>query len=441
MTAASMMRSRFPVLLALVLVLIAAGGLGGCASAEEGGRVTILGPWAGAEERPVRQMLEIFEQRSGIQVDYIGTAAVDQVLQSAVQQGSPPDVAVLPSLGDVARYRAELKPLDGMVGEEWVDDYSRQWRHLATAGMDALYAVPMKANLKGLVWFNRQHPPRQVPRTFDELTALGRETATSGATPWCIGVSAQSTSGWPGTDWIENILLHQSGMDVYEQWASGQLSWTSPEVVQAWTTWGQVVAGPGQVRGGSTAALLTEFGDAARPMFADEPGCLMEHQASFMAGFYSGYDGNPRRGTDFDFFPFPTFGAPDADTTGQPRAVAADMASVFNDTPQSRALLRFLVSEQAQRQWPAAAFFSASGGVSAADYDPFDLRIATELTGAAPLCFDASDLMPASMRGAFYRAVLEYLSDPGSLDVLLGELDQVRGGITRDHWLTAACGR
>jgi alpha-glucoside transport system substrate-binding protein len=121
--------------------------------------------------------------------------------------------------------------------------------------------------------------------------------------------------------------------------------------------------------------------------------------------------------------------------------VAADMASMFNDTPEARALIRFLVSEQAQRQWPAASLYSASAGASAADQDPFDQRIAGELTGPAPLCFDASDLMPTTMRGAFYRAVLEYLSDPGRLDVLLGELDLVRAGIAGDQWLTIACGR
>lgn len=442
-----MVTKRLPAL--LVLVLVAHVGLGGCASPAEGRRVTILGPWVGPEAAPVDRMRAEFEQRTGIETVYIGSSAVDQVLQSAVQQGSPPDIAVLPGPGEAARYRQALagtgfgpKPLDGIVQEDWAEDYSAQWRALATAGMPELLAVPAKVNLKGMVWFPTQSPPARVPRTFEELTALGREVAAGGATPWCMGVSAQSTSGWPGTDWIESILLHRSGMDVYQQWATGALPWTSPEVRGAWTTWGQVVAEPGQVRGGPTAALLTEFGDAARPMFAHEPGCRMEHQASFMTGFYAGYgerdDDHPQPGTDFDFFLFPPFGAPPADPAQQPRAVAADMASMFNHTPEAEAFVRFLVSEEAQRHWPAATMFSASRGVT--EYDPFDRRIAAELTGEAPLCFDASDLMPAAVRGAFYRAVLEYLSDPGRLDFLLGELERVRTEVEADHWLTVACG-
>jgi alpha-glucoside transport system substrate-binding protein len=437
MMAVLMFRSRFSVLLVLALVLIGGGGLAGCAGSAGAGRVSILGSWSGAEEEQFRHVLETFEQQYGIQVDYIGSAAVDQVLQAGVQKGTPPDIAILPNLGDVARYRDELTALD----ESIVGEYSPQWRELAKAGMDRLYAIPVQANLKGLVWFNREHPLPREPRTFEELIALGRDIAAGGATPWCMGVAAQATSGWPGTDWIENILLRQSGMDAYQQWAAGQLPWTSPQVRAAWTTWGQVVTEPGQVRGGSTAALHTEFGDAARPMFADEAGCLMEHQASLISSFYSGYDETPQRGTDFDYFPFPPFSGAHADTTGDPREVSADMASMFNDTPEARELIRFLASAEAQEQWPATNAFSASTAVPVDVYDPVGERIAADLTGAAPLCFDASDLMPTTMRGAFYRAALEYLADPGQLDLLLGELDQIRTAIPADQWLTVACGR
>jgi alpha-glucoside transport system substrate-binding protein len=117
------------------------------------------------------------------------------------------------------------------------------------------------------------------------------------------------------------------------------------------------------------------------------------------------------------------------------------MASMFNDTPEARELIRFLASAEAQKQWPETNAFSASTAVPADVYDPVGERIAADLTGAAPLCFDASDVMPTTMRGAFYRAVLEYLADPGQLDLLLGELDQIRTTIPGDQWLTVACGR
>ncbi len=437
-----MFRNRPLAFVVVVVAVAACAGLCGCAAAGAAPHVSILGPWpeGGSELKQLDSVLTAFEQDNDVVVDYTGSSAVAQVLQSDVQKGTPPDIAILPSPADMARYQDELTPLDDIVAAEWTS-YGSQWRDLSQAGLPHLYAVPIRAHLKGLVWYNPEHPPAPVPRTFAELSALSDELVAAGRTPWCLGVAAGTTSGWPGTDWIEDILLRQSGVDAYQQWVAGRLPWRSPEVRQAWTTWADLVTRQGQVFGGPAAALLTDYRDAARPMFAERPGCLMEHQASFMPGFYSGYDHHPVAGEDFDFFPLPPFtGSPvDADTL--PRTVSADLAIVFNPTDQATALIRFLVSRSAQEKWPAARAVSASSQVPATDYDPVGRRIAAVLTGTAPLCFDGSDLMPATMRGAFYRAVLEYLSDPGELDVLLAELDEVRTGMTGDPWLTVACGQ
>jgi hypothetical protein len=53
-----------------------------------------------------------------------------------------------------------------------------------------------------------------------------RQTAATGTTPWCLGVESVAASGWVGTDWIENILLRQSGAKKYDDWYNGKLSWT-----------------------------------------------------------------------------------------------------------------------------------------------------------------------------------------------------------------------
>jgi alpha-glucoside transport system substrate-binding protein len=440
---------RTPAKRLVAAALVACAVLAGCATATDAPHVSILGPWpeGGAEAEQFHAALAAFERENHLKVDYTGSSAVAQVLQSEVQQGTPPDIAVLPSPGDVARYQHELTPLDvatrkkpnGIVGPSWTREYSRQWQQLARVGLPRLYAVPIKANLKGLVWFNRNHPPDPVPRTFAELSTLSGTLVAAGQTPWCLGVAGQTTSGWPGTDWIEDILLKQSGVDSYQQWVAGRLPWRSAQVRSAWTTWGDLVTGPGQVLGGPKAALLTDFSDAARPMFAARPGCLMEHQASFMSGFYAGYDQKPVPGKDFDFFPLPPVEA--GTNAAAARPVSADLAGMFNDSPPAEALVSFLVSRSAQEEWPAVRAFSANKQVPATGYDALGKRVAADLTGPAPLCFDGSDLMPVIMRGAFYRAVLEYLADPSGLDTVLTELDQVRTGLAEDQWLTTACAR
>lgn len=442
-------RPRFRRLVALAIALMSFAhlSLSACTTGGSDEPLSVLASWTGDEETAFRSVLKGFTDETGIRVDYTGNRGLDQVLLTDVQNGRPPDVAVLPSLGELARYirSGDVQPVDGILGDRPTDSYSAQWLQLLQAGTDKLYAVPVKADLKSIVWYNPAAFPYERPTTWGELAAIGEDLRAKGKTPWCVGMGATTASGFPGTDWIEDILLHQSGPDVYQQWAAGNLAWTSPEVRQAWTTWGEIVAQPGFVRGGPTAALLTEFSDAGKSMFANPPGCSLEHQASFIMGGYrnhAGPDGNLLQpGTGFDFFPFPAF---DANAAGAaPTEVSADLAAMFQPSENARRLMTYLASERGQAVWPRlGSAFSVNKKLLEQNVytDPVSREIAETLTSMGILCFDASDLMPAKMSDAFFSAVLEYIADPGRLDGLLDSLENVRTGIQPDDWLDVPCG-
>ena len=97
--------------------------------------------------------------------------------------------------------------------------------------------------------------------------------------PWCLGVESGAASGWPGTDWIEDIVLRQAGPDVYQQWYQGKVKWTDAAIKTAWTTFGDVVKNS---FGGSATVNSTNFANAGDPLFKTPPGCMFLHQASFI---------------------------------------------------------------------------------------------------------------------------------------------------------------
>jgi len=433
------------VVLSLAMVFVASGATA-CASMAEQTTLDVLGPWTGAEETQFRRALDEFTKRTGTTVNYQGTRSVGDTLLADLQDDDPPDIAIFPSPGELAPHiqRDEVVALDDVVGDEWTAEYGVQWRRLAAAGRDELYAVPVQVGLKSLVWFNpRELTPPPAPRTWDDLIGLTRSLDDrAGVTPWCDGVRSTGTFGWPGTDWIEDILLKQSGVDAYERWARGELPWTSPQVREAWLVWGRIATGAGTGGAGIDPALLNEFTDAGRPLFAQPPGCFLHHQASFIMSVYRDYrDPRLSAGADFDFFPFPEFPGQSGPTRWE---VSADLAALFRDSEDARELIRFMVSDEAQRFWPeaGAGAFSANAHVGRDAYlNDQGKRIADVLLGGDTLCFDASDQMPATMRNAFYRAVLRYLSDPSRLNDVLDDLEKIRTRLSDEPVLTVSCGQ
>ena len=420
----------------LIVTILINAILTACSTPDSAGSVSVLASWTGVEQQNFREVLDRFQRNTGVRVDYQGTRALDEALASRVQNDTSPDIAISPSLGDLHHYLSanKLQSLNDVIKNPERDAYIKQWPEVQKLGTDSLYGVVVKASLKSIIWYDPKQRPEPEVQTWDQLVAQGAAIAKTGGRPWCMGMGSTPISGWPGTDWIQDILLHEFGTDIYQQWASGKLPWTSQQVKKAWRDWGTITATTEP-----RSSLLTDWSDAGLPMFMNPPGCYFDHQPSSIVTNYQGYGGGtPKPGEDFDFSPFP------AGVTDGAFQVSADIAVMFHDTPQTRLLIKYLATAKAQAIWPhiGGGAFSVNKKVNQGAYpDVISKKIAATLTNAKTLCYSASDTMPTDMRDAFYRAVLEYLSDPNQLDQILDELDKVRLVEVPGEWLTIPCGQ
>jgi alpha-glucoside transport system substrate-binding protein len=255
------------------------------------------------------------------------------------------------------------------------------------------------------------------PVTWDDLESALAENPGDAASDWCIGLESGAASGWPATDWIEDIVLRQSGPDVYEQWYKGEIAWTSPEISSAFELFAGVLE---NAYGGANAILTTNFEVGGDPLFASPPGCQLHHQGSFITG--QGAFKGKAAGTDYDFFPFPDINASFAGSVEG----AGDLFGMFHDTDAAKQLMAYLVTAEAQDIWVQIGG-ALSPNKNAQSYpDDIAKRSAELLVNASYLAFDASDLMPNAMNTAFWQAALDLAQDPSKVDSILAELDKVQ---------------
>lgn len=387
------------------------------------GAVTVLGVWGGDELAAFQEAVFPFTEETGIGMAFEGTRDMAAILTTRVEAGNPPDLAILPNPGQMHELAVQGVLVDistFMDVDQLKGDYAQAWLDLASQE-GTLYGIFYKVANKSLIWYNPKAftaAGYEVPGTWDELIALSDQIVADGKAPWAIGLESGAASGWPATDWIEDIMLRTAGPEVYDKWVAHEIPWTDPAIKKAWETFGQIVGNKDYQYGGSTGTLATSFGDAPVPLFDDPPGAYLHRQASFITGFFP--EGLVA-GEDYDFFPFP----PIDPQYGTPVLGGADLIVMFNDTPQARALVEYLAGPEPQEVWAAkGGFISPNKRVSLDAYpDELTRKMAKMVVEAEIFRFDASDLMPAAVgAGSFWTGTLDYVGGK-DLDTVLGEIE------------------
>ncbi len=390
---------------------------------KERGAVTILGTWGGDELAKFQEAVYPFTDETGIGMAFEGTRDLAAVLTTRVEAGNPPDIAILPNPGQMYELanKGKLVDISGfMEMEEVKKNYAQAWLDLASYD-GTLYGIFYKVANKSLVWYN---PPAfseagyEVPGTWDELIDLSDKIVSDGSVPWSIGFESGPASGWPATDWIEDIMLRTAGPEIYDKWVNHEIPWTDQKIKNAWEVFGEIVTNDEYQYGGSIGTLTANFGDAPATLFTSPPGAYMHRQASFITGFFpEGLEA----GKDYDFFPFPAIDP----AYGTPVLGGADLIVVFNNTPEVQELVKYLAASQPQEIWAAAGgFISPNKAVSLDAYpDELTKKMAEMVVSAEVFRFDASDLMPAAVgAGSFWSGTLDYVSGE-DLDGVLEQIE------------------
>jgi len=410
-------------LVPLTVVVLAATACGGDSSGDDndlkGDTVTVIGTWGGDEQKAFLEMVKPWEQQTGATVKYTGTRDINTILTTGVASGVLPDLAGLPGPGQMVEYAnaGKLLPLDDVLDlPTYQSDTAPALVELGKVE-GKVHGVFIKAAVKGLMWYSpKLHDyAASPPATWTDL--LSQATANQGAAKatWCLGIESGAASGWPATDWIEDLVLRTAGPDAYTQWYQGKIKWSDPAIKNAFQMYvNDVVA---KTYGGARTAVSTNFETAGDPLFAAQPGCVFLHQASFITGL-GGFK-SKAAGTDYNFFPFPDINPQYAGAVEG----AGDLFGMFHDTPAAKSLMKYLVTAPAQDIWVKIGG-ALSANKNATSYpDDISKRSAAILSNAKVFAFDASDLMPSAMNDAFWRGMVALTNGSKSVDQTLADLD------------------
>ncbi len=429
----------------------AADGDGARGTGQDGGQalsgeITILHAFtAEADVQALEAVTEAFEARHpNVTVTEEGSNDFGQLARARIASGTPPDIILHPQPGLLRDFIAQgvVQPLDRPTPAREQDarvDLVAEVVDLTT--VDGVpYAFPVRVSIKSLVWYDLpvfESAGYEVPSTWDDLLALTEQIAEDGRhAPWCIGIESGEATGWPATDWVEDVVLRALGPERYDAWVAGELAFASPEVLDAveqhmvpiWTT-------DGYVAGGREAIARTDFGQSVAGILGgSDARCVLHRQATFIEGFIAEADPDATFGTDYGVFVLPPI---DPDH-GTPVLGAADLAARYTDTPASRAFMDFITTREAGEGWARGGFLSPLADVDPTAYPTDSAREAARILGEADVFrFDGSDLMPgdvgaSSRPGSFWLEMTRWIAGDATLEEAFAAIDrryaEVAGG-------------
>jgi alpha-glucoside transport system substrate-binding protein len=405
------------------------GGGGKPEGEVKGSTVTI---WA-SMDKPVIDGLKAglapLAQAAGVTVNWQRVDNINQVIMTKIQAGDVPDIAMIPQPGVVADIvnRGKATALDDVV------DVNALKSSMLPGTLDAgnvngkLYGLLVSANTKSFVWYPKKAwdaAGYKAPQTLDELNALTEKikadkTATA---PWCMGIESAAATGWPATDWFEDLVMRYGGADGYNKWVKHETKFDSPLVRQAAAEFEKIAFTDGNVLGGRKSIASNAFGTAGNPMFDAKPGCMLFKQGSFITGagfFPKNVQSNLPENVGVFYFPPAQAGGE------KPILGGGDMAVLLKNTAGARAVMKMLSDKSIGEKAMGTSFLSPHKDFDVTKYQGETAQEVAKISYASSIfLFDGSDQMPGAVgAGTFWKDMTSWISGQENLDTALKNID------------------
>lgn len=379
-----------------------------------GAKVTVVGHESdNPSVTAIGSALESFAVRNGFEIEYTGDPELSAHLGNVIGGDNPADIVMLSDPRAVQTVIAEgqvvplTDPANATLDRHWDDDYQMYGR-----GPDgAQYGVPVKIAVKSLVWYK---PARfasaniAVPTTYQGfLDVVNQITSLNDGAPLCVGIESGGSTGWPFTDWIDDMVLRQHGAEVYDQWVDHKIPFTDPRIVDSMNNVLRLWEQPGAVDTETTSIAETNFADAATGLVDDT--CWMTRQGSAYAGFFPESTEFANDSPDsLDVFYFPDISGNKPILTSNTYAVAT------NDEAATMAVMQYLASsDYAQARQGAQAiaidggitgFLSAAKGQDLRIYGTLEQHFMSVIGESKQARIITSELLPEEVgRGTFWE--------------------------------------
>lgn len=412
---------------------LSSGSSDNSSSGASGGSGKVAGStvklWASVDQPVldgIKAQVDPLAKAKGITIQWSKVENINQLIITKIQANDVPDIAWIPQPGvaaDIVK-RGKATALDNVVDMAALKASMLPGTLEAGTVNGKLYGMLVSANAKSFVFYPKKAwaaAGYTAPKSLDELNALTDKIKSQGKTPWCMGIGSDAATGWPATDWFEDLILRYGGTAGYDDWVTHKTKFDSPLVRQAAAEFQKLLFTPGNTLGGRKSIASNPFGTAGNPMFDKKPGCYMYKQGSFITTFFP-------KAVQADLQnQVGVFGFPPAKAGGDnPLLGGGDLAMLMKDTKGGEEVMKLLSDKSiGDKAAGTSNFLSPHKDFDTSKYNGAIAQDVAKLAySSTAFRFDGSDAMPGAVgAGTFWKDITAWISGQESLDAALKNID------------------
>ena len=341
--------------------------------------------------------LELISKDMNIKITYIPLSDVE----TEIIEGNNTDnfdIAIIPNPQGVVNLgeRGFLYPITIALEEEKIQkNYSNHLQNIMTSDQDNnMYGVLFRLIPNSLIWYDvEKYKEIGSPKfnDFEEMVIFTKENVSNGNPLWCMDIESGASTGWIASNWLEDIVLHEYGPNVYDKWSEQKITPKNNDIKSSISSIGEILFIDNAIYGGRERIISKEFRNNYRNLVDRDNTCVFSWSGHFAKMYFPS---DKTYGIDYDFFKFPS-------TKNRNAMVGlGDSLVILNSSEESIEVFNSLTSNEFGQDWTShrdSMFISANkNSIINEIKNPLLLKETTLIRNALNedlFRYDASELM------------------------------------------------
>jgi len=308
--------------------------------------VTIGGPFFPQMDYFIEELDEI-SRANNIKITYFPVSDIETYLIEGTENDI--DLAIIPNPQGVVNLgeRNIAIPINNVINEKDIKNkFSNHLIQITTSKKDNNnYGLWFRLIPNSLIWYDvEKYKSIGSPKfeSYEDMVSFTKDFSSKEKPLWCLDIESGASTGWIATNWLEDLILHQKGPEIYDLWMNQDLLSGSDEITLSILDIGKLIFIEGAVFGGNERMVRKEFRNNYRNLVDEQNSCVFSWSGHFASNYFPN---DKDYSVDYDFFKFPSEKNKDA------MVGIGDALIVLNSTRETKTVINALVDDNFGKKW------------------------------------------------------------------------------------------